>query len=88
MMFLADGRNAGPTDPHAEPKGEEEGLGEPEYSDPWQETYYPFCGNGPLSVNSTGDLVTITVSYYFEYFKPNVIFYPYYFTNTSVNSKM
>ena len=63
-------------------------CGEPEYSDPWQETYYPFCGNGPLSANSTGDLVTITVSYYFEYFKPNVIFYPYYFTNTRINSKM
>ena len=30
--------------------------------DPWYEAYFPFCGYGPLSVNSTGDLVTITVS--------------------------
>ena len=30
--------------------------------DPWHEAYFPFCGYGPFSVNSTGDLVTITVN--------------------------
>ena len=59
-IFFADGRNAVPMDPYAEPESEPEDE-EKGYGD-WQDTYYPFCGNRPLSVNSTGDLVIITVS--------------------------